>query len=232
MPDDIACLSDLLSEVPEAIRAYYDRLRIGGYSGLEQFGVNLLPPGECAAVTREFRGFHPLIRQTGAVILDNANTSNYHCYAPDLPIPGSVFYLNHDGDTRIVFDSLADLLKAADQAKEQCGWLNDFHADFGPLAAQQERLNRRIGELYHSGDDDAEAAILLFVESSNLVDEALFERLATSPNFYLGEVIANTIMARPDAKLLRLATICSEHAHPQVSAPGKRALAAVRRLQQ
>ena len=230
MNDYLSPLLEYLPAIPAGVERYFEKVRSGRYSGRNQLGINLLPPLEVAQLTAEFREFHPLIQQTGALILDDADTSDYHCYIPELPIAGSVMYLKHDGCTSVVFANLGDLIRAADQAIENGLGLDEFHLPFGPLATDQERLSEKISSLYHQQDDDVEAAILLLLESSSLSHGSLFNELATDDNFYFGEAIANTILARPRASLAGLAEVCSRHPHPQVSRPGTKALHAVQGL--
>ena len=152
MTDYSTPLSGLLERIPRSLECYFDRIAGGGFSDLEQHGINFLPPSQVAELTHKFRGFHPLIQLTNAIVLDDANTSNYHCYVPALPIPESVVYLNHDGDTRVVFNSLDGLVDAADKAKQCDGWLEDSHFEISPLSDQQAQLNQCIGELFSRDD--------------------------------------------------------------------------------
>ncbi|WP_442485228.1 hypothetical protein [Aeoliella sp. SH292] len=231
MNDDLSPLLQVLPAIPIEVERYFEKVRSGAYSGRTQLGLNLLPPAEVAQLTATFREFHPLIQQTGAIILDDADTSDYHCYVPDLPIAGSVLHLRHDGESRIVFASLSDFVQAADRCLVGDNDLGDYHLPFTPLATDQERLSEKIATFYHQQDEDVEASILLLVESSSLSDDALFIEIAADSNFYFGEAIANTILVRPRASLLELAKVCSQHPHPQVSRPGAKALSAVQGLQ-
>jgi hypothetical protein len=50
--------------------------------------------------------------------LDDPRTRDHHVFATKLPIAGQVLYLNHDSDTRIVFESLAGFAEAAERDYE------------------------------------------------------------------------------------------------------------------
>lgn len=56
---------------------------------------------------------HPAVRELHAYVLDDENTSNHHCLITAEPLAGSVFFLSHDGDSRVVFETTTDFLSAA-----------------------------------------------------------------------------------------------------------------------
>lgn len=221
-------LQDLFEVVPTDLEAYFKLQRDEPITGRY---LNFPCESECVKSTKHFLEFEPLIIATKAVYLDDPNTSNHHFYLPDLPLAGSILYLDHDGDTRIVFRSLQEMISAARVASEKDCFLDELHADRVFLAENQDRLNATITRIYKSLDEgDHDAALLLFVASSDFSDARFFETLAADDNFYYGEAIAKSILARPDPRLLSIAEVCQAHNHPQVASPGDKAVKAIRNL--
>jgi hypothetical protein len=215
------------------LQGYFNAIATGDYADHKDVEVNLLPPEECVERTQEFCEFHPLFEPLEILILDDADTSNHHCYVPGLPVPGSVIYLSHDGrPTQIAFRSLNDFLHAAHTAISTKRFLPMLHVEGIVLCPDQSVLTESIREAFASYEEyDAEAAIMLMLQSSDLSDLDLMSKIAADDNFYFGETIAKRIAKAPSLPMRELAEICASHKHPQVAKPGKKALDAINALQ-
>lgn len=210
---------------------YFNTVEKGDFADHESAEVNLLPPAACVDLTEEFCEFHPLFEAEELfelLILDDANTSNHHCYAFSLPYPGAVIYFPHDGTTQIAFRSLGDYLDAARQAIATGQFLTEFHTKEVILCPDQASLNEVIRQGFEAGDEEP---VWLLIQSSDLHDTDLMLQMVHDGNFYFAETIANRIVARPSANMLSIAKACAEHHVEQVKRPGKLALDAVLALQ-
>lgn len=222
-----ACWKKLFDRVPPDLAAYFEATQGGSFSDRQDLEVNLLPPQEVKNLTEEFRSFHPAIQLLEGVVLDDADLSNYHAYLLATPCAGAVYYLDHDGDSRIVFRTLLEFLDAVRAVIREDRALREFHPESGVLLADQEGLTRFAEQLYEDGEVDV---VLTLIPSMDLKATALLERLAIDTDFYLGEAIGDAISRRPTRALTNLATICQMHPHPQASQAGVRALAAIAQL--
>ncbi len=219
-------LTQVINPIPDDLQQYFLRLEANEdryCSGR----LGLFPPKTSAQQTESYQSFHPLCESLRMIALDDANTSNVHCYVPELPIPGSVFYLCHDGDSRIVFASLREYLDAADLALNSDGWITDYHSTTPLLSPHQPELNNLIKEVRDQADGSTVAPL---IAASDLQDFALMAELAQDSDFYLGEAIAEQIQALRDISLLPLAEICAKHPHIQVNRRGKAAVKMLRSL--
>jgi hypothetical protein len=222
-------LRSLCENPPVDLVDYFDTFPIADYSGS---GVGLLPLPDALAWSADFRTFHALAQALALVVLDDANTSNHHCYITRGPLAGGIHYLVHDGDSAVVFERLGDYLRAVMSAREAGTSVDDrFHEDrpMGLLAApDQAALAEAIRGLLWAEDEAAVAQLLVYVTASDLSDAALLEALARHSDLYLVEAVGNAIARRPRAGLMAVAVMVSEHEYSQVANAGKRAIAAIR----
>lgn len=223
-------LETLFDEVPSDLAAYFDQVSDGSFRDHDEFEVNLLPIADAVRWTNDFRSFHPLVQVLGGVILDDPNTSNHHVYLSAPPCEGTVLVLNHDGDSRIVFPTLASYVDAARRSTSDCCDLSSFHPDGGILIVNQDRLHRFIADLHDGAEGDDADVILALIPSSNLCDIALLQRMVNDNDFYVAEVIGDAIARRPRPELQSVALMCRDHSHPQASRAGERAMAAIAAL--
>lgn len=206
---------------------YFERIRSGQYSGRYRNEMNLLSRGEAQKATELFSG-HQTIEALGGFVLDDSETSDHHVFAMKSPVAGQVLYLSHDGDTRIVFDSLSRFVDAVERALAQGCPLNSMHPSLSPLCQDQPKLVNFINTL--RDDDEGEDVAVQLIPSLDLYDSELLERLAAEDNFFLAEAIAIEIGKRPRPDLLRIAELCSAHPHPQVANAGAAAVGAIQTL--
>ncbi|MFO0820820.1 MAG: hypothetical protein U1A77_22925 [Pirellulales bacterium] len=230
MADSPAMLEKLFDEVPADLAAYFAQISDDSFRDHDEFEVNLLPIADAVRWTKDFRDFHPLVQLLGGVILDDPNTSNHHVYLSASPCEGTVLFLNHDGDSRIVFPTLASYVDAVRCSLSDCCDLRSFHPDGGILIANQDGLHRFIAELYDGAERDGVDVLLALIPSLDLYDFALLQRMASGSDFYVAEAIADAIARRPRAELESIAMICCKHSHPQASRAGERAIAALKAL--
>ncbi len=208
------------------LNAYRARIANGSYSNRKELGLNLLPQPDKG----HGLDFHPIVQALGGIVLDEANTSDYHIYLTEPPFEGAVFYLAHDDDSRLVFPSLDAFVDAADLALEQEAWLPDLHPVCSPIISDQAALSQLIHQCLDSPTDENEQVALGVIPSLDLLDLPLLERLASDENFFVAEAIAVEIGKRPARALQPIAALCAAHQHSQAAEAGQRALNAVDRL--
>lgn len=206
--------------------AYFERVGGGQYSGRYLNEVNLLTRSEAQKITDQLNG-HPTMEALGGFVLDDPETSDYHVFATKSPIAGQVLYLSHDGDTRIVFESLVGFVDAVERALREGSFLSDLHPVLSPWCEDQPGLINFIETLCE--DDEGEDVAVQLIPSLDLYDTELLERLAVAENFFLAEAVAIEIKKRPRPDLLHIAEQCSAHPHPQVAKAGAAAVVAIRR---
>lgn len=231
MRDGDATLMELFDSVPADLERYFTQTVDGSLGAIEEPGINLLSIADAVRWTKDFQQFHPTVRLLGGVILDDPNTSNHHIYLSAPACCGSVLYLDHDGDSQIVFPALGDFSNAARSAQRRGCDVTAFHPECAVLLRDQPALSCLISELYDQRNEcDSLDVVISLIPSMDLTDVDLLERLAADDDFFVAEAIGNSIAARPRPNLERIATICENHRHVQASVAGARALAAIRKL--
>lgn len=171
--------------------------------------------------------FHPAVRGLHGYVLDDEKTSNHHFLITVEPLAGSVFFLSHDGDSRIVFESVTDFLGAVRKAQAEGLAVSDLHPHFSPVAADQTALANFIRSLHRQ---KCNGLIVGLLPSLDLQDMPLLQLLANDADFFLGEAVAMEIGKRPSKALQPIAITCANHVHPQVSVAGSRALRRIKQL--
>ena len=184
-------------------------------------GLGLLPREAAAELTEALSG-HPIVDALQGYALDDPDTSNHHLLLARAPLAGCVLYLTHDGDSRVVFDSLAGFIEAAREAGAQEVDLSDLHPERSPPAGDQQALGDLIRQLLQ--EDTGVDVVTALIPSLDLHDLALLETLARDEDFYLGEAVARAIAKRPSRALRPVAALCQAHPHAQVAQAGARAL--------
>ena len=232
MTDELSPLRELYAdriERMEDLKRYFANIASGQFTGHSRTaGLNLLAPASVAKQTTEFRDFHPLVRELDLLLLDDPNTSDYHCYVPDLPSPGTVLFISHDGhQPKIVFSSLDELLVAANQARETGVWLEELHQKLTTECPAQERLDGLIRQLFDENVEEAEGVLHFLISHSNLNLTDAFVEIASDPDFNFGETIANRILEIPSKFLLPIANACTKNPSQNVAEAGERAVAAI-----
>ena len=206
------------------LSAHFHLLSNGDYSH-----PTLLSPIAVQAYSDEF-SFHPAVQLFGGYVLDDLGTSNHHLLITTGPLAGSVYYLSHDDDSRVVFATSSDFLAAVLHALATGQDSSDLHPVLSPLANDQSALSDLMTELLDADENSAEDLLPSLLPSADLKDLALLQRLATSDSFYLGEALAHEIIKRPSAHLLPIAQLCAAHAHSQVSSVGAKAVRSIQAL--
>ncbi len=201
----------------QALQAYIERIERDDFEG-----TALLAGADVVRWNEAMRS-HPTLKLLGGVVLDDPGTSNHHVLLTAEPLAGAVLYLNHDGDTRVVFASVEAFLEATKQARSGECDVEDFHPRISPSAPDQKSLTALIRQLLASSEDDDIAVQL--IPSLDLSDLDLLRELALHGNFFIAEAIAIEIAKRPAEQLGEIAALCAGHAHPQAANAGKRALA-------
>ncbi|MRV75521.1 hypothetical protein GJ700_27760 [Duganella sp. FT92W] len=176
----------------------------------------------------EMFAFHPAISELHAYILDEENTSNHHLLITAGPLAGSIYFLCHDGESRVVFKDSKSFLNAVCEADSQEISVEDIHPVLSPLTTDQASLSHFLKDLLLRGEYND--LVTTLVPSLDLQDLPLLKMLALDPDFFLGEAVAREIEKRPSADLFPIAAACAEHPHPQVARAGMRALQCIERL--
>ena len=121
MPDSFSALQSKYGDRFELtqLAAYFRAIEDGNLSAREDSGVNLLSPTACLELTDEFCDFHPLFEADellNLLILDDANTSNHHCYAFSLPYPGRSCTSRTMTPHELTFRTINDFVESARDA--------------------------------------------------------------------------------------------------------------------
>lgn len=222
-------LAEIFKTVPPELAAYFTQVVDGSLSGREDLELNLLTVSDAARWTTGVLNFHPVVSFFRGVILDDPNTSNHHVYLSESCCSGAVFYLDHDGDSRIVFPTLAAFLDAARRALNTLQPLTAFHPDTGVQLVDQRALSELITGLL-DGEFDCDSVVVSLVPSLDLTDVSLLERLAVDDDFYVAEAVGDAISLRPRTDLAAVAESCQRHRHSQAAKAGSRAVAAIASL--
>lgn len=203
------------------LEQYFDQIRHA-----DRLPNSLFAPEKVVEQSKLFAS-HPAVQTFHAYVLDDEGTSNHHLLMTAAPLAGAVFFLSHDGDSRVVFDSAAQFLTAVREAHVQEVSVSEFHPHQSPMVKDQAALADFIRTLHERGE--CSDLIVSLVPSLDLEDLSLLQLLVSDADFYLGEAVAMEIEKRPSRTLLPIAIACASHRHPQVAGAGARA---VRRIQQ
>jgi hypothetical protein len=226
-------LQSLCADPPRDLVDYFDTFPIEKHSDPR---LGLLPVDDAVAMSAEFRTFHPLAQGLGLIHLDDANTSNHHCYITRGPLTGSILYLSHDDASRFVFNTLEQYLIAAKSAFDAAECLDDLHHDDErpktPVrATDQDALAECIRELLQDeSDENSVAQLIVYIPAMDLSNGALLESLARHSDVYVVEALGDAIWKSPRPELLPIATRISEHQYAQVADAGNRAMEAIKRI--
>jgi hypothetical protein len=210
----------------EQLRGYLSA--VDAMPDAEQFKVSLglLSLAQMVDESLTFRSFR-LMQLLHGIVLDDAGTSNHHVLICAPPLAGMVFYLSHDGDSRVVFADLAAYLAAAGAAFEADDFLDEQHSGQTPIAADQPGLRELLAGAASQADSDE--IIVPLIRSFELSDPDFLIALI-GDDFLIGEAVAEEIIRRPAIALLPVAKFCENHPHPQVSGPGAKARQAIAAL--
>lgn len=203
------------------LQEYFDQLKRADLTSSSLFDA------ETVVEQSKLFAFHPAVQELHGYVLDDENTSNHHFLITVEPLAGSVFFLSHDGDSRVVFESAAGFLGAVRKAETEGLSVSDLHPRLSPVAKDQVALAEFIRELL--GRECNELVVSL-VPSLDLKDLSLLQLLASDADFFLGEAVAMEIEKRPSKALLSVAITCADHCHPQVSVAGSRAVRSIPQL--
>lgn len=212
-------------ELQASIDAYFEIVSKDEHSGLYQIELNLLGRVAVQSLTETF-SFHPLVRDLDGLVLDDPNTSNHHILLRRHPFEGHVLYLAHDGNSKIVFPSLADFLCAADAAKASGQLLSELHPLVSPHEMDQKAVSHLVRSLVQGTDEGVSVALAL-IPSMDLSDIDLLAELVQHEDFFVGEAVGEAIAQRPSSVLREVALLCSKHPHPQAARAGAKALLAI-----
>ncbi|UWE14940.1 hypothetical protein [Herbaspirillum huttiense] len=203
------------------LQDYFDQLKCSERTS------SALYDHETVVKKSELFAFHPVVQELHGYVLDDENTSNHHLLITAGPLAGSVFFLSHDDDSRVVFENTADFLDAVGKAETEGLSVTDLHPRLSPVAKDQIALAKFIRELLSRECNDL---VVCLLPSLDLADLSLLQLLANDDDFFLGEAVAMEIEKRPSKVLLPVAAICADHRHPQISIPGLRAVRSIQRL--
>ncbi|MBD8658271.1 hypothetical protein IFT68_21900 [Oxalobacteraceae sp. CFBP 13730] len=203
------------------LQEYFDQLKCADWTS-----SSLLDAKTVVEQSKIFAS-HPAVHELHGYVLDDENTSNHHLLITAPPLAGSVFFLSHDGDSRVVFESAADFLDAVGKAQAEGLSVSDLHPRLSPVAKDQTGMANFIHALLRRECNDL---VVSLVPSLGLDDLPLLQLLASDADFFLGEAVAIEIEKRPSKALLPVAVTCAEHVHPQVSVAGSRAVRRIQRL--
>ncbi|WP_442679759.1 hypothetical protein ACSBM8_00710 [Sphingomonas sp. ASY06-1R] len=176
--------------------------------------LGLLNEAAAIALTREFRSFHPVVQGLHGILLDDPDTSNHHVLLGHEAVSGAIFYLAHDGDSRIVFDGLDSFLAAAREAAASGTAIEDQHPDHACILRDQPALESLIASLRPTPHYEDTAPVL--IASLDLTDVEFLSALVRDPDVYVAEAVLRAIAARPSATLLPIVDAGARHDHVMV----------------
>ncbi|MCC7706024.1 hypothetical protein IGS59_27650 [Janthinobacterium sp. GW460P] len=203
------------------LQKYFDELKRADWTSSSLFDA------ETVVDQSKLFAFHPTVRELHGNVLDDENTSNHHFLITVEPLAGSVFFLSHDGDSRMVFESVTDFLDSVRKAQAEGLSVSELHPRLSPVARDQAALANFILTLHRQECNDL---IVSLLPSLDLKDLPLLQLLANDADFFLGEAVAMEIEKRPSKALLPIAITCADHVHPQVSVAESRALRRIKQL--
>lgn len=198
-----------------------DHFRFVDKQRLMRDGLGLLTIADSLNRTEEFRAFHPVVRDLEGVIIDDPGTSDHHVVLCRAPFGGAVLHLAHDGESRIVFDSVDSFIKAVQRAFEIGGYVYDQHPDHAWIAADQATLRELISSL--SSEPDKDIILPILIPSLDLSDLDFLTTLVTNEDMYVAEAVCREIASRPSPLLLPIAALGEEHSHPMARDAAARA---------
>ena len=176
--------------------------------------LDLLTMVESIELTEEFRTFQPIVRDLQGVILDDPGTSDHHVLLCRVPFDGAVLHLTHDGESRVVFNSIESFLEAAHRASGIGGYVEEEHPEHAWIADDQATLKNLIASL--RSEPDGEDILPALIPSLELSDVDFLSALVTGKGFYVAEAVCREIAARPTPHLLSVAKLGEEHSHSMV----------------
>jgi hypothetical protein len=203
------------------LQEYFDQLKCANWTSSSVFDA------ETVVEQSKLFAFHPAVQELHGYVLDDESTSNHHFLITVEPLAGSVFFLSHDGDSRVVFERAADFLDSVRKAEAEGLSVSDLHPPLSPVAKDQTALAKFMHELLRRECNDL---VVSLVPSLDLEDLSLLQLLANDADFFLGEAVAMEIEKRPSKALLPVAVACAEHGHPQVAIAGSRAVRCIQQL--
>lgn len=228
IPDAAERLTHFCGSYPVALVEYFQQIADGSYSRNWNAELNLLTLDEALDFTSDLE-FYPIVDALRGVVLDDPNTSNHHLCLSHPVCDGCIFYLCHDGDSKVVFPNLAQFLTSCRVAKERGVRLASLHPRGGVVLRDQAGLSALITDLRGGNHDfDGDDVVVSLIASMDLTNLPLLDQLVRDENFYLAEAIGDAIECRPRTELRPLAEMCANHPHPQAAAAGTRAIAAIR----
>jgi hypothetical protein len=191
--------------------------------------LGLLSFQQAARWTEDFRSFHPLVRSLRGIVLDDADTSNHHIVLCASPVKAMVLYLDHGGDSRIVFEDIESFREAAARAGQSGGLLENEHPVHSPPAKDQTGLRNLMSSL-RSQPDGGEDVLPPLVPSLDLSDAGFLLSLIDDDDFVVAEAIGRAVALRPAPHLLPVAEACERSSHAMVRTAGAMARATIAAL--
>ena len=166
------------------LQEYFDQLKRADWTSSSLFDA------ETVVEQSKLFAFHPAVQELHGYVLDDENTSNHHFLITVEPLAGSVFFLSHDGDSRVVFESAADFLGTVRKAETEGLSVSDLHPRLSPVAKDQVALAKFIHELHGREINDL---VVSLIPSLDLEDMSLLQLLASDADFFFGEAVAMEI---------------------------------------
>jgi hypothetical protein len=228
-----ARLRTVCDDPPDDLVDYFDHVMFGRYSDSR---IGLLLLDQAVEATRACQPQHPLMGALGVVILDDAGISNCHGYITRGPLAGYVLYIIHDDVSRIVFDGLEGYLDALELVLDGGRMLDLLHFGnenpFPPVIAHdQVSLTTAVKGLLEHPTDEGIEELIVYLPTMELTDLNLLDKLARHPDMYVVESLGNEIARRPRPELKPVAAVVSKHQHFQAREAGKRALKAIKEIE-
>ena len=139
--------------VPDELVQFFEQAVEAGMHTPSLRSQHLLSAEAAAQWTQSLRG-HPIVDAPDGVVLDDVETSNHHVYVGAGPLAGAVFFLCHDGDSRVVYASLPGFLSTAIRARDDNQLVEEQRPARSPVADDQAGLGAWMGQLLTLEDRD------------------------------------------------------------------------------
>lgn len=189
--------------------------------------IRLLSEEESSIQSIRIQEFVPIANRMGLIVLDDANTSDYHCYITAGPAVGMILNLPHDGEPELAFNNLAKYLKEIRRLIREEEFIDAIMYDFAVTEATQVEAADFVNENFSTLLSEELYTYLPLLSSENTL---LMERLSQHHDYFVREFTAIHLTKNPARKVLHVAEKLAADDVAQVSSAGIQAVTTINQL--